>query len=128
MDIVSEGAPAPGLVAGLANLAKGVFGLLVSRMELAALELSDVRDHIIALMAVFALAALCSLFALLAGCAIVVVLAWPSMGWTVLLALFLLFAVSTVLLVAKGRTMLREDRIALPETMNELKRDREALL
>jgi uncharacterized membrane protein YqjE len=118
----------PGLIGGLTGLAKNVFGLLVSRVELAALELSEVRNHALELMAIFALAVLATWFAIAYGTALIVALAWEAMGWKILLLLFVLFLAVTAALVAKGMAMLRQDKLALPETMKELRHDREMLL
>jgi uncharacterized membrane protein YqjE len=118
----------PGLMAGLTGLAKNIFGLMVSRVELAALELSEVRNHLMALIAVSVLAILCSFFALAYGTAVIVALAWESMGWNILLVLFAVFVVATILLALKARAMLKEGKLAFPETMNELKNDRDMLL
>ena len=118
----------PGLVGGLTGLAKNVFGLVVSRVELAALELSEVRNHVIALLAVFALAVICSWFAIAYGTAMIVALAWESMGWKILLVMFLVFVAGTAALVFKGKAMLKEGKLAFPETMSELKNDRDMLL
>ena len=118
----------PGLVGGLTGLAKNVFGLVVSRVELAALELSEVRNHVIALVAMFALAVLCSMFALAYGTAMIVALAWEAMGWKILLVMFLVFVAATAALFFKGKAMLKEGKLAFPETMKELKNDREMLL
>lgn len=120
--------PSPGLIGGLAALAKNIFGLVVSRIELAALELSEVRNHVLELMAIFALAILCSWFALAYGTAMIVALAWESMGWTILLLMFVVFVAIAVALALKARSMLREGKLAFPETMNELKHDRDMLL
>ena len=118
----------PGLMGGLTGLAKNVFGLLVSRVELAALELSEVRNHVLALLAIFALAVICSWFAIAYGTATIVALAWEAMGWKILLVLFGVFVAATVLLGLKARAMLKEGKLAFPETMSELKNDREMLL
>ena len=118
----------PGLMAGLTGLAKNIFGLMVSRVELAALELSEVRNHLMALIAVSVLAILCTFFALAYGTAVIVALAWETMGWNILLVLFAVFVVATVLLALKARAMLKEGKLAFPETMNELKNDRDMLL
>ena len=120
--------PAPSLLGGVAGLAKNVFGLLVSRVELAALELSEVRNHILALLAVFALGVISVLFAIGYGTALIVALSWDSMGWRILLVLFLVFLAATVGLYLKAKSMLAEDKLAFPETMNELKHDRDMLL
>jgi uncharacterized membrane protein YqjE len=118
----------PGLMGALSGLAKNLSGLLVSRVELAAVELSEVRNHALELVAIFACAALAIWFALAYGTATIVALAWESMGWKILLVLFLVFLAATAALVFKGRAMLKENKLALPETMNELKHDRDMLL
>jgi uncharacterized membrane protein YqjE len=118
----------PGLMGSLAGLAKNLFGLIVTRVELAAVELSEVRNHAIELVAVFAGAALATWFALAYGTATIVALAWESMGWKILLLMFAVFAVITVVLVLKGMAMLKQGKLALPETMRELKQDRDLLL
>ncbi|RSZ57483.1 phage holin family protein [Massilia atriviolacea] len=113
---------------GLTGLAKNVFGLVVSRVELAALELSEVRNHLLELLVVFSLAVLCAMFALAYGTATIVALAWESMGWKILLLMFAVFIVVTIGLVVKAKAMLKENKLAFPETMNELKNDRDMLL
>jgi uncharacterized membrane protein YqjE len=118
----------PGLMGGLTGLVKNIFGLLVSRVELAALELSEVRNHMLALLAVFSLAVICSWFAIAYGTAMIVALTWEAMGWKILLLMFVVFAAITVLLGFKARAMLKEGKLAFPETMSELKNDRDMLL
>ena len=128
MDNSSAAVHGPGLMGGLTGLAKNIFGLLVSRVELAALELSEVRNHIMALLAVFALAVICSWFAIAYGTAMIVALAWEAMGWKILLVMFLVFVAVTAFLGFKARSMLKEGKLAVPETMSELKNDRDMLL
>jgi len=118
----------PGLMGGISGLAKNLFGLIGSRVELAALELSEVRNHAIELLAIFAGAVLAVWFALAYGTATIVALAWDAMGWKILLVLFLVFLVITVVLVMRGMAMLKQGKLAFPETMNELRNDRDALL
>lgn len=117
-----------GVIGGLTGLAKNLFSLLVARVELAAVELSEVRNHAIRLLAVFALAAVSILFALAYGTAVIVALAWDTMGWTILLVMFAVFLAAAAALVFKGRAMLKENKLALPETLSELKHDRDMLL
>ncbi len=128
MDNSTAAVHGPGLFGGLTGLAKNVFGLVVSRVELAALELSEVRNHVLELLVVFALAALCAFFVIAYGTATVVALAWEAMGWKILLVMFGVFLVAAVLLVLKGKAMLKEGKLAFPETMSELKNDRDMLL
>jgi uncharacterized membrane protein YqjE len=118
----------PGLMGGITGLAKNLFGLVVSRVELAALELSEVRNHVIELVAIFALAALATWFALAYGTATIVALAWDEMGWKILLVMFAVFAVITLILVVKGLSLLKQGKLAFPETMKELRNDRDMLM
>ena len=118
----------PGLMGGITGLAKNLFGLVVSRLELAALELSEVRNHVIELVAIFALAALATWFALAYGTATIVALAWDEMGWKILLVMFAVFAVITLILVMKGLSLLKQGKLAFPETMKELRNDRDMLM
>lgn len=128
MDKTTAAVHGPGLMAGLTGLAKNIFGLVVSRVELAALELSEVRNHVMALLAVFALAVICSWFAIAYGTAVIVALAWETMGWKILLVMFIVFVAVTALLGLKAKSMLKEGKLAFPATMNELKNDRDMLL
>ncbi len=118
----------PGLMGGITGLAKNLFGLVVSRVELAALELAEVRNHVIELVVIFALAALATWFALAYGTATIVALAWDEMGWKILLVMFVVFAVITLILVMKGLSLLKQGKLAFPETMKELRNDRDMLL
>lgn len=118
----------PGLLGGITGLARNAFGLVVSRVELAALELTEVRNHVIELLAIFAAAALFTWFALAYGTATIVALAWDEMGWKILLVLFVVFAVLTAILIMKGLSMLKQGKLAFPETMKELRNDRDMLM
>jgi uncharacterized membrane protein YqjE len=118
----------PGLMGGITGLAKNLFGLVVSRVELAAIELSEVRNHVIELVVIFAMAALATWFALAYGTATIVALAWEEMGWKILLVMFVVFAVITLILVMKGLSLLKQGKLAFPETMKELRNDRDMLL
>lgn len=118
----------PGLLGGITGLAKNLAGLVVSRMELASLELGEVRNHVIELIAIFAVAVMATWFALAYGTATIVALAWDEMGWKILLIMFLVFVVLTAILVMKGISMLKQGKLAFPETMKELRNDRDMLL
>jgi uncharacterized membrane protein YqjE len=118
----------PGLMGGISGLAKNLFGLVVSRVELAALEMSEVRNHVIELLALFAGAVLAVWFALAYGTATIVMLAWDSWGWKILLVMFLVFLAITAVLLMKALALLKQGKLAFPETMKELRNDRDALL
>ena len=118
----------PGLMGGISSLAKNLFGLVVSRVELAALELSDVRNHLLELVALFGAAVLAIWFAIAYGTATIVALAWDAMGWKILLIMFIVFLVITGVLVAKALALLKQGKLSFPATMKELKNDRDMLL
>lgn len=118
----------PGLLGGVSSLFRNLFGLVVSRVELAALELGEVRNHVIELLTIFAVAAMATWFALAYGTATIVALAWDAMGWKILLLMFVVFLVITAALVLWGLAMLRQGKLSFPATMQELRNDRDMLL
>jgi uncharacterized membrane protein YqjE len=118
----------PGLVAGLAGIARNVFGLLVSRIELAALELGEMRDNLARLLFVGALGIVALLFALGCWTALVVVLAWDSMGWKILMVVAIVYTLLAIAILRHARSFLAQDKLAMPATMAELRKDRDALM
>ena len=120
--------PPPGLIASMAGLAKNCLHLLLSRLELAALELTEVRDTLLQLSIVFAVALLAAWFAIAFGTATLIYLCWEAMGWKILLLLAIAFAVLAIGLVLWGRSLVRQGKLGLSATMAELKSDRDLLL
>jgi uncharacterized membrane protein YqjE len=118
----------PGLVAGVAGVARNMFGLFVSRVELAALELGEIRAHVATLLLVGALGIVALWFAVACWTALVVVLAWDAMGWKILLLVALLFSVLAAVVLRHARALLNGDKLSMPATMAELRNDRDALL
>jgi uncharacterized membrane protein YqjE len=124
----STAAPAAGLINGLAGVARNGIRLLLSRLELAALELSEVRNHLLKLALVFALAIVAVWFAIAYGTVLVVYLAWESLGWNILLIMTLGFAALAAGLLFYARSVIAQGKLSLPATMAELKADRDMLL
>ncbi|OGB26755.1 MAG: hypothetical protein A3I66_21590 [Burkholderiales bacterium RIFCSPLOWO2_02_FULL_57_36] len=120
--------PATGLIAGLAGLARNGFSLLLSRLELAALELSEVLDHLLKLALVFALAIVTAWFAIAYGTALIVYLSWESLGWKILLIMAFSFTAMTVGLLLYAMFMARHNNFSLSATRAELQADRDMLL
>lgn len=118
----------PGLIAGLGSLARNLFGLLLSRVELASLELGEVRDNLMKLLFVGALAIVAIVFALGCWTALAVVLGWESMGWKILLLIAAVYTLLALGILLYARAILRSDKLSMPATMAELRRDRDALL
>lgn len=116
------------LVAGLIGIVRNMFGLFLSRVELAALELSEVRGTLMKLSVVFALGLLAAWFALAYWSVLLVYLAWNSMGWVILLLVALMFTAIAVGVFFYARSVVEQGKLSLPATMNELRNDRDALL
>lgn len=118
----------PGLIASLGNITRNALGLLLTRLELAALELSEVRNHLLQLVLVFALAVVACGFALAYATVTVAYLAWSVMGWMILPLMTGVFALIAVGLVLYARGLIRSGKLSMPVTMAELKSDRDMLL
>ena len=111
----------PGLVSGAVNLAKNMFGLFMSRIELAALELAEVRANALKLVALFVLGAIVAWFALAYWSALIVYLSWPTLGWKILLILAIIFTAVAVGILLYVQSLLREGKLSMPATMAELR-------
>lgn len=118
----------PGLIASLSAVARNSVGLLLSRLELAALELSEVRNHLLQLVLVFALAVVAGCFALAWGTVTIAYLAWDSLGWKILPILSGVFLLIAIGLMRYARGLIASGKLSLPATMAELKSDRDMLL
>lgn len=117
-----------GFIHGLSAVARNLFALFVTRVELAALELGEARDHLARTLLIGALGVLLACFALAGWTALLVVLSWDALGWKVLLLVALFYSVLAVLALVTARSMLAQDKLSLPATMAELRSDRDALL
>jgi uncharacterized membrane protein YqjE len=120
--------PQPGLMADVGSLGRHLLALLVNRVELASLELGEVRDKLarLLLVGVLGLVALC--FALACWTALIIVLAWDSLGWKILLIIAALYTALAAGVLLRARTMLQQEKLALPATLAELRGDRDALM
>ncbi|HWZ48332.1 MAG TPA: phage holin family protein [Herbaspirillum sp.] len=119
---------ATGLIGGAFGLAKNLLGLIISRLELAALEFSEIGGNLLKIAVLFALALMAGWFALAYWSVLIVLLAWDSWGWKILLLMALVFTILTIALALYVSAFLRQGKIALPDTMAELRKDRDALL
>ena len=115
-------------MAGLGGVARNLFGLIVNRVELAALELSAVRTNLLKLLLVAALGIFTALFAIAYWTVLVVYLSWDALGWKILLIMAALFSVATVAMVLYARSLVADGKLSMPATLAELSRDRDALL
>ena len=117
-----------GLIGGAFGLAKNLLGLIISRLELAALEFSEIGGNLLKIVVLFALALMAGWFAVAYWSVLIVLLAWDTWGWKILLLMALIFTALSAALALYVRSVLGEGKIALPETMAELRKDRDALL
>ena len=118
----------PGLIASLGNITRNGLGLVLTRLELAALELSQARNHLLQLVLVFALAVVAGCFALAYGTVTIAYLAWDAMGWKILPIITGVFLLIAAGLILYARGMIRSGKLSMPATMAELKSDRDMLL
>lgn len=119
---------APGLIASLGNIARNSLGLLLTRLELAALELSQVRNHLLQLVVAFAVALVAGCFALACVTVMVAYLAWNALGWLILPILAGVFLLLALGLVVYARGLISAGKLSMPATMAELKSDRDMLM
>jgi uncharacterized membrane protein YqjE len=117
-----------GLFAGLAALTRNLFGLLLSRIELAALELAEIRGNLLRLLWVFALGIMAIWFAVFSWTALLVVVSWDAMGWKIIAIVALAFTLLAAGILFYARGLLQQGRLSMPATMAELRNDRDALL
>jgi uncharacterized membrane protein YqjE len=118
----------PGLIDGIVTVARDFASLLFNRVELAALELGEVRGALLKLLLIGALAIVAVWFAVAYWTALVVYLAWDTFGWKILLIIAVLFSLLAWALLRHARAMVDQGRLSMPATMAELRSDRDALL
>lgn len=116
------------MIASLGLVTRNALGLLLSRLELAALELSEVRNHLLRLVLVFALAIAVGSLALIYATVTIVWLAWAVIGWVILPIITVAFLLIAVGLILYARGLIRSGKLSMPATMAELKSDRDMLL
>lgn len=117
----------PGMLSSAAGIAKNALALLLARLELAGIELADARDALFGLLLLTGCGLLAAGFALAFWTALIVVLTWEVMGWSILLLFGVAYTVLAWWFLHRVQTAIRQGKLGLPETMTELKRDREAL-
>ena len=115
-------------MAGLIAIAKNIFGLALNRIELAALEFSEVRANFLKLLLVFACGIIAVWFALAYWTLLVVYLTWDALGWKILLIIAAIFTLLALGIFLYARSIVEQGKLSMPATMAELRNDRDALL
>lgn len=121
-------APANSLIGGLAGMAKNIFGLLMSRLELAAVELGQVKANLLQLLLISAFGMIAAWFALVFWSGLLVFLTWDALGWKILMIVAAIFTAIAVALFLYAKSMLKDGHLSMPATLAELRHDRDALL
>lgn len=122
-----EDSPRPGIIAGAASMARNLLGLALCRIELAALELADIRAALLKQAVFFAAGVVTAFFALACWTGLVVMLAWDSLGWKILGIVAMFYSLATLAIALYARALIRDGRLSMPLTMAELRNDRDAL-
>ena len=118
---------APGLFSGVSGVARNLFGLIANRVELAALELSEVRNNLLKLILLGAVAFVTGLFAVAYWTVLVVYLSWDALGWIILLIMAVIFTAGTIAAAMVAKSIVTQGKLSIPATLAELARDRDAL-
>jgi uncharacterized membrane protein YqjE len=118
----------PDLISSVAGMAKNGFGLLVSRIELAALELAEARSNLVKLLLVLALGIVAACFAIAYWTVLIVMLSWQTLGWKILLVLAAVFTLLAACVFVYAQSVVRQGKLSMPATMAELRNDRDSLI
>ena len=117
----------PHLLQGLGAIGKNVLGLIFNRVELAAFEISEVRVQLMKLIVIGSLALMAAAFAVAYWSVLVVLVNWDALGWRILAIVAAFFTVIAIALAFAARSVL-QGGLTMPETLAELRKDRDALL
>lgn len=118
----------PGLLTSLATIFKNGISLIFNRLELAALELSEVRANLLKLMLISALGIIAICFAVGYWTVLLVFISWDALGWRILLIIASLFTVLSAGAFWYVRSMVAQGKLSMSATMAELRNDRDAFL
>lgn len=116
-----------GLLAGISGVARNLFGLFVTRVELLTIELGEARDNVVRLMLIGAIGVLLLGLALVSWTALIVVLSWEAMGWKILLVVAAGYTLLSLVVLLIARARMAGTSQPFPSTMAELRSDRDAL-
>ena len=117
----------PGVTGSLRSVLRHAAGLFQVRLSLALIELAEARDALITVFVLAIAAIVAGSLTLIAVSAWIIVLLWESLGGWIILILGLVYAMLSVLLGRAALRLIREGRLGLPQTMSELREDRDTL-
>ena len=116
-----------GVTGSLRSVLRHAAGLFQVRLSLALIELAEARDALITVFVLAIAAIVAGSLTLIAVSAWIIVLLWESLGGWIILILALVYAMLSVLLGRAALRLIREGRLGLPQTMSELREDRDTL-
>ena len=117
-----------GVAGSLRSVIRHAVGLFQVRLSLALIELAEARDAFITVFVLAIAAIVAGSLTLIAVSAWIIVLLWEPLGGWIILILALVYAMLSVLLGRAAIRLIREGRLGLPQTMAELRQDRDALM
>jgi uncharacterized membrane protein YqjE len=117
-----------GVTGSLRSVIRHAAGLFQVRLSLALIELAEARDAFITVFVLAIAAIVAGSLTLIAVSAWIIVLLWEPLGGWIILILALIYAMLSVLLGRAAIRLIREGRLGLPQTMAELRQDRDALM
>src|SRR5690606_5144492 len=109
------------LLGGVSGLIRNSIGLLMSRVELAAVELAEIRANAGRLVILTIVGAIVAWFAVAYWSALIVYLSWPSLGWKILLIMALVATAAVIAIFLYIRAMVSQGLFSMPATMEELR-------
>ena len=124
---MSDPAASVGLAAALRNIAATLHSMLVTRVELASAELAQARDHLVGSLALLVMAAMFLFLALVAASLLVAVIFWDSHRIEAVAGLTLVYGLIGAVLGLSARRRLKTMPGMLEATVEECRRDAEAL-
>lgn len=124
---MSDPAASVGLAAALRNIAATLHSMLITRVELASAELAQARDHLVGSLALLVMAAMFLFLALVAASLLVAVIFWDSHRIEAVAGLTLVYGLIGAVLGLSARRRLKTMPGMLEATVEECRRDAEAL-
>ena len=121
---VPPGRPSRGLRSAVEALGAAVLGLLHTRLELAAVELDEVRQRAIERLVFVLVAVLCFAFAVLGASALVVVAFWDTNRIAALTIVIVVYVAIGLFALWRLAARSRTDRPPFAETIAQFERDR----
>lgn len=123
----SSRSPSDDLSFKVMTVIKSALRLAGVRFSMATIELAEARDTFLRVVLLGMLALITLVFALLSLSGLIVVLAWETLGWRILMILFLAYLLLTLVVLWRARGVIATGKLGLPVTFAEMKKDRAVL-